>query len=195
MKFSFYKFAITTAFASVTFFACTNHQVELNEPLDSDGDYQEVLKTKHHKQEVIKNFETKAIINVTLVDGDFLSAYKKRMQKVFKSEESTLITDVKNHRAYFVSLYCDEYDQCNLSDKNLWTVQLKSDSGLIKPTVIRKVGNKPRWQSFFPGVTQWTNEYLILFPGGSTGGQSPNLSDSNNELVFANTYANIRFGW
>ncbi len=175
--------------------ACThNSEVTLSESIGSDSEYQEALKKTHREELVVRDLETKNILNVTKLDPSFLEAFRKRAKKVYSTDDFTMLKDIENKTAFFVSVYCDEMDRCNLSNKNLWTIQLKSPSSDVTPAIVRQMSNKGQWEQFFPGITSWSNDFLVIFDAKNAG-QAEQLTDSNIELLFANAYANIRFKW
>ncbi len=63
----------------------------------------------------------------------------------------------------FLSLSFRQARGYDLTNEQLWTIQLKANDRNHKPVLIRKLDQKARWTPFFPAVHTWSDEYLVLF--------------------------------
>lgn len=156
----------------------TNSDTLVTVPPDPrrDGSYHPIYEKNTRYREVIHQFETRFTIHVTRLGPEFRSALAERYQKVF-NEPQPVLGEVTANTGFFVSIFIPDVNFRDLGNESLWNIQLKSNGETSKPALIQRLEPKEKWTPFFPGINQWTLEYLILFD------QAPSSSDGTHELL------------
>lgn len=150
-------------------------EVSVNPSVDQDKEYHEVYKMASSDFEIISNFETHYTLNATILSNAFLSAFAKRYQRLF-NEKQPILEEASDKAGFYISLYTANGELNDLTDPSIWNIQMKIADKIEKPFLIKELGPKERWQPFFPSITPWSKEYLILF-------KSPSINTSTKELV------------
>ena len=150
-------------------------EIEVHPRPEDDKDYFNVYNaaTAHH--EVISNFETKFIVQSTLLSSAFRQAFAKRYQVLY-SEKEPVLTEASTRTGFFVSLYTADRELGDMRDVNLWSIQLRKGEDSLKPIKVEKLREKERWRPFFKGISPWSHEFLVIF-------DSPASASGNQDLV------------
>lgn len=169
--------------------SCASSQdssVDLAEPVLEDGTYYDVYVKNTDSYKVMKDFQTKFHINVTILSGELRQAIASRYQKIY-SENQSILGEATDKTGFFISLYVADEEQEDLRDQRLWNVFLETDEAKLPPILIKKLYKKARWETFFPAVNLWTHEYLILFDLPSPSSREPLLlKEKSRKFVVAN---------
>ncbi len=171
------------------------HEVELALHAYDDLKYYDAYTKNTSNYEVIKNFETKFRIHATLLSGEFRQAIASRYQKIY-AETQPILGEATDKTGFFVSLYVADDEQDDLRDHRLWNIFLETESGKFSPILIKKLGKKARWKTFFPAVDLWTHEYLVLFdlPNRQSNKQQL-VKETSTKLVVANGAGKVLMEW
>ena len=72
----------------------------------------------------------------------------------------------------------------------MWNIYLKVGDKRLKPQLFKRVRPKEKWNQFFPTITFWSHEFLIVFelPESMTDEQK-----RENKLVMAGPKGQIDF--
>ena len=140
--------------------------------------------------ETIKNFETRHILTVTSLNKSFLAAYSARYQRLFH-EPQFVLTEVGNKMGFFVVLYTMNKNINALDDNSVWNVEVRQGDKVLKPEFIKKVRPKERWQPFFPQVSPWTVEYLVVFSEAAHQTDKAFSNPKAASLIFSNADSTV----
>ena len=127
-----------------------------------DRDYFTAYSEATRSFETIKNFETRHILTVTALRAPFLAAFSARYQRLFH-EPQFILTEIGERMGFFVVLYTMDKKINALDDASIWNVEVKQGDKVLRPQLIKKIKQKENWQPFFPQISPWTKEYLVLF--------------------------------
>ena len=188
---------ISTALIALSFSACVqsmSSDVDLNEGPEDDRSYIKVYDQVSRDVKVVNNFETKYQITATYLSPDFRTAFARRFEKLFDAPQPFL-EEATNKAGFFATIFSPEKDNHDLTNEQLWTIQLKAGGRAHKPILIKKLDNKDRWTPFFPAVHQWSQEYLILFDSPSVSIDEKLVNKNNLSLHFANADAKVQLTW
>ena len=85
----------------------------------------------------------------------------------------------------------------DLDDERLWNIQLQQEKGpLLKPDLVRKMKPKERWSPFFPAISKWSKEYLILFDSPTQAISTiDSVRGTNTKLILSNPDAQVKIHW
>lgn len=167
--------------------------ITLNPEAEDDVDYAGIYQEETNRYEVIENFETRYQINVTRLSQNFRRAVAKRHEQLF-DDTQPLLDSSTNHTGFFVTLYTSGEDLTDLTDKDLWSVYLKLGDHKVKPAMIKRLRSKERWKAYFPTVSIWTEEYLVIFDKNPPA-SSLDKGSSELALHIANRDAKIKMTW
>jgi hypothetical protein len=171
--------------------ASPEDDISFNETYVQDGDYRETHKKYTQEYEVIRDFETRYVVSVTFLSGEFRQAFAKRYQSLFNEKENILESPT-DKTGFFVTLYSHSTDLAYLEDERLWNIQLVGPDGVKTPTMTKLLVPKERWSPFFPKISLWSKEYLVLFDG-PTASSVGMVSKSQTKLIFSNPDAKLTF--
>lgn len=169
----------------------TNLQTPL--PVSEDPAYHKIYLESSQKFDFVDKFETKYKISITQLNSNFRQALGLRYEKVFL-EPQPLLSETSSKSAYFVTIYSSNNRLSDLTDARLWSVQLRTGSSVLKPSSIKHVEPKERWQVFFPEINSWSSEYLLLFDQTPPTNQ-PDAVNAVSELVLASPDGSISTRW
>lgn len=178
--------AITTIIGPLLFViavtSCTSTpggdtMVEILPTVEQDKPYEKAREEASRNTTVTRNFETKYIIDVTYLSPRFRAAFAKRAER-FTKNKMQFLEDNSERSAFFVSIFAPEQRVDDLADPNYWTIQLTDGEDTIRPAFVRRLADKSRWKNFFPAVSQWSSEYMIVF-------DTPTRSTTANSLAAA----------
>lgn len=129
---------------------------------NEDSEYLTVYKTYTQKEHVYRNFETKFTVSVTMLSSEFRRALAKRHDQVM-SQKQDYLADFTNKTGFFISVFSPSSDNLQLDDENYWTISLQKGSETHKPVTINALAPKKKWELFFPDISNWSKEYLVIF--------------------------------
>lgn len=164
-------------------------------PQDDDDYFASYQRNSRH-QEVIQNFETKYAVHVTQLVADFREAMAKRYQVIF-NEPQPVLAEASTQAGFFVSAFVADTDARDLSDSEVWNIQLKRGDNISKPALIKQLRPKSKWQPFFPEITTWSREYLVLFEETPSPGDTERelVKSTTTELIFNHPNGRVRLTW
>jgi hypothetical protein len=167
---------------------------EVGIPLDASEDtpYYTVYQKVSADYEVIDNFSTKHQVHITHLTSEFRSALAQRYESVF-NEPQPLLGEASQQTGFFVSLFAANNNLIDLSDTQVWNVQLETGGQSLKPSAIKHLKPKERWMPFFPSINVWSREYLVLFD--LTPDQNPGSSKQGLRLVLSSPEGSVRSEW
>ena len=154
-----------TLFSSCLLQGCLRSQgpnISLTLNPSEDSDYLAVYKTYTQREHVYKNFETKFTVSVTMLTSEFRRALAKRHDLVM-SQKQDYLADFTNKTGFFISVFSPSSDNLQLDDENYWTISLQKGSETHKPITINSLSPKKKWELFFPDISNWSKEYLVIF--------------------------------
>lgn len=190
--------AIVTFALPCALLACVTSvekDVTVHESVPEDSAYSQALDGVTAQFEVIKNFETRYEVQASALTQEFRTALGSRYEKLF-NERHPLLSDASDKLAFFVSLYTMNKDVNDLTDEQLWNVQLQNGGALAKPRRIERLSKKERWQPFFPYITPWSKEYLVIFDKPDGGEPSQEfLKKSQIQLILTNADGKVSMNW
>lgn len=155
--------------------AClSSPEPEVSYPLEAHEDkpYFEIYQASSVQYDVIHNFETKFKAHITRVTPAFQQALAQRYEHIWR-EPQVLVRDAAQKSAFFVTLYTANRELEDVANTDVWNIQLQVNGQSLKPSSIRKLRPKERWQPFFPEINQWSLEFLLLFDYPSGSGIEP----------------------
>lgn len=163
---------------------------EVSYPLEAHEDkpYFSVYEASSHNYDVIHNFETKFQAHITRVTPAFREALMQRYQHIW-NEQHPLFAEAADKTAFFVTIYTANRELQNVADADVWNIQLQIDGQTLKPSAIKKLKPKERWQPFFPEINQWSLEFLLLFDRAPGSGQEP------MKLILSSPDGAVRAEW
>jgi hypothetical protein len=169
--------------------------VDLTPPPKDDGEYAAALAKATQARKVFKDFETRYEVSATYLSPEFRGAFTRRLERVYKKGQGEF-EEAAAKAGFFVVLHAPENDRTDLTNPHHWTVQLATKDGPQQPILVKKLNDKERWRAFFPAVTQWTSEYLVVFDTPAVDANSPQLVEKTGvELTFANADAKVNLAW
>ncbi len=168
-------------------------QLQTPTPVPDDSDYNKFYLESTQRFDFVDKFVTKYKVSITSLSSNFRQAMAKRHEKVFL-EPQPMLTDASQKTAFFVTLYSSNIKLEELADDRIWAIQLRTGSSVLKPSAIKPLLPKERWQVFFPEITNWSAEYLIIFDQTPSANQ-PDAVNSSSELILASPEGSITTRW
>ncbi|MCB9229915.1 MAG: hypothetical protein H6618_09910 [Deltaproteobacteria bacterium] len=179
--------------------------VSLHDAAEDDPAYFPALKEASRNASVYRDFETKILINATFLSPQFRTAFNKRYAELMEEKHFSL-AEADTKAGFFVSVFTADKQPPDLNDRKLWTLILKTSNGQqYFPSMVRSLNEKSRWQAFFPWLSQWSKEYLILFetesppasaaPTVSSSDVLPDENEPELTLSISNPSARVEFHW
>ncbi|MBP9706319.1 MAG: hypothetical protein KBD78_01655 [Oligoflexales bacterium] len=168
--------------------------IELKPSVKEDKPYYESYVLHTRQKVVIKDFEKKFSVVATYMSKNFVTSLMERYKNLFKVNETPL-EDVNGKLAFFVSFSTPDREYVDMANKKLWRVFSTIDGNNIEPVVLKKIKEKERWQAFYPEITPWSHEYLVIFDHlvpATAGDSADNLGV---EFLLAGTEAEIKMLW
>jgi hypothetical protein len=163
---------------------------EVAYPLEAHKDkpYFQVYEAASVQYDVIHNFETKFKAHITRVTPAFQEALTQRYAHIW-NETQPLMQEASEKTAFFVTIYTANSELQNVADTELWNIQLQVAGQTFKPSTIKKLKPKERWQPFFPEINLWSLEFLILFDRQPDNGTDP------MKLILSSPDGSVRAEW
>lgn len=162
-------------------------------PVRDDPDYYKIYQESSQDFEFIQKFVTKFQLHITQLNANFRQALATRHEKIFM-EPQPLLTEASQKTAYFVSIYSQNSRLLDLKNDRLWSIQLRTGSSVLKPSSIQTIEPKDRWIVFFPEISAWSSEYLILFDQAPPMNQ-PDAVNAVSEFILASPEGAITSRW
>lgn len=162
-------------------------------PVDQDPAYQKIYQESSQDFEFIDKFVTKYKFHITQLNTNFRQALATRHEQIFL-EPQPLLTEVSQKTAFFVSIYSRNGRLNDLRDERLWAIQLRSGSSVLKPSAIQTIAPKERWVVFFPEISSWSEEYLVIFDQALPTNQ-PDAVNALSEFIMASPEGSITSRW
>jgi hypothetical protein len=152
---------------------CASSRGSLNSDVppsaSSDNNYADVLEKWARSGSVHHLFQKKMDVQAIMLTNEFRAAYLERMTRLRGDTQSSLDESVGRRVGFLVSLSTPERAYENLDDKRLWTAALQLGTLQVQNAEIRPLSDKTLLDPFFPFVTQWSREFLVMFDPGATG--------------------------
>lgn len=169
--------------------------VDLNTPVEDDRPFMKAYEQSSHTYRVINDFETRYTLTATYLSPEFRTAFARRYEQLFK-EPQPVLEEASSKAGFFVTIFSPTSSASELSDNQLWNIQMEVRDQKLKPVLVRRLRDKERWTPFFKDVTPWSKEYLVLFDTPSVTPSSPDLVEKTPiNLNFANADAHVKFSW
>ncbi len=169
--------------------------ISLTPSAKADKEYQVAFDKATKDRKVFANFETKYLVTATYLSPDFKTAFSKRLEKVYKQDIGRF-DEAGGKAGFFVSIHAPESERIDLANPRHWTILLENKDGSAKPVLVKKINDKERWRAFFPSVSDWTSEYLIVFDTPAIETNSAQVVEKMNiSLTLANADAQVKLDW
>ncbi len=169
--------------------------VKVSKSPSEDRDFDQALEKATRHRTIFKDFETRYVIDVTYLSPEFRSSFAKRLDEIYKRGEIEL-GQFGQKAGFFVSLHSFDETRTDLSNNQHWSVYLKTNTGNVKPMLIKPLFDKERWRAFFPSVNMWTQDFLVIFDIPSIDTDTPKLVEKNPvTVIFANADAQMELVW
>lgn len=162
-------------------------------PVREDAAYAKIYRESSQDFEFVDKFVTKYKIHITQLNANFRQALATRHEKIFL-EPQPLLTEASQKTAYFVSIYSQNSRLHDLKNDRLWSIQLRTGSSVLKPSSIQTIEPKERWIAFFPEITTWSSEFLVLFDQAPPLNQ-PDSVNAVSEFILASPEGSITSRW
>ncbi len=178
--------------------SCTSPgtEIDLHDPPEQDKDYKFIFSDSTKDVEVYDNFETRYRIHATYLSPKFRGAFTERLKKLF-TEAIPSFSEAGKKAGFFVTIYAPEDALTDLDNEQLWRIFLQLDNqSKLSPTLVKRLAEKERWRPFFPSVSSWTKEYLIIFDTPSITPNAAELVEKKSfRLTFTNADARVHMNW
>ncbi len=168
--------------------------VDLNETPADDSKYLKHLTRDSRDMKIIENFEMRYTITVTYLSPEFRAAFSDRYKSLF-NEGTPFLEEANSKAGFFVTMFSPMRQGYDLTDDQLWSIQLKNKEGNLKPTLVKRLYTKERWQPFFKDVSYWSQEYLVLFDTPSVSTSEKLMNKNTLTLNIANADAKVSMDW
>lgn len=173
----------------------TEPDIHIAQAPNEDLEYSEALQKATKERTVYKDFETRYRVTATYLSPEFRAAFGRRLERVYQRSEP-LFEEANAKAGFFVSVHVPGVTNPELNNQQHWNVLMQSKEGALKPVLIKKVADKERWRAFFRSVTDWTQEYLVVFDAPSVNPQSPDLVVKQTvNVTFANADGQVSLTW
>jgi hypothetical protein len=183
--------------AALAYVSCVNtmsDSVDLNERPEDDRSYLKAYDHATRDEKVVVNFETRFTVSATYLSPEFRAAFARRFEKLFNAPQPFL-EEASNKAGFFVSIFSPERDGYDLTNDQLWSIQLRTEDRAHKPILVKRLDNKSRWRPFFLDVNNWSDEYLILFDSPSVSMDEKLVNKAQIKLLLANADARVTLAW
>lgn len=169
--------------------------IQVADAPEDDEAYAAAFDKATKSRSVFKDFEKRYHVTTTYLSPEFRSAFSERLNRVYKTGAGEF-EEANAKAGFFVSLNAPFEERTDLANPQHWSVLMKTDSGLIKPVLIKKLSDKERWRAFFSTVNTWTQEYLVVFDApGVNPGAAELVEKTTINIVFANADGEVNLTW
>lgn len=187
-----------TVFSALIFSACTSSSERATATIppstSSDSAYNSVLKKWQREAQAYDEFRLQIDVKAVLFTDEFRRAFLERWQRIRGESRSSLQEMTSGKSGALVSLYTPIYEYMTLDNAKLWSFELRFGDRVFAPTLVKLVPDKVMLQPYFPFVSNWSREYLVIFDTAAPGGESLVLPDSVT-LALRSALSNIEFKW
>lgn len=163
MKFNFFIFYF---FITIVYSCETPRLIQTKnyfyDDLFKKGKYHDNLNNVSRSEKIYYNLDVLYSLNVTYFSPSFEKRFIKRFDKRLKKID--LINKLSNHTVLFISIFSPKKIFSNITKKEVWDISLKVGHKNFFPQNILRVSNKEQWQSAFPYINKWSNEFILYFP-------------------------------
>lgn len=175
-----------------TLLSCSSipKKITTNDTLTEDGNYYPVYEKFTKKYEIVNNFETHHIIQVTFLHPDFLKELSNRHKKLYRDNQS-IFQDASEKYGYFISSYSKFVDSADLAQKEYWNIKMTSKDKKTEPVILKELKNKEKWKPFFTNISPWTREYLVIFDIPISENSNKLVESVKNFLSISNSAGNV----
>lgn len=184
-------------FLQFIFTGCLEKKIEIDihKTVTEDKSFLKSLESNTRSVKVFKSFENKVQLSATYIGNDFKKALDRRVKDLYQ-EENTIFTNSDSKVGFFISVFSPLKGISNIADTTLWSIYVVDDNVKKYPIKITQIYNKQRWQSFFPYINFWTQEYFVLFDYDDLSDESIELLEKRQlNLVLSNSDAKIKLSW
>ena len=162
-----------------------------------DEAYAGPYKNWHTKVSVVDQFQKKFDAEAVLLSNDMRRAYTERWSRLRGKSDAGLGDLSGGKLAVILSYFSPQDEYMDLSNPQLWTVELSVAGKNYAPALVQKLPQKAALEPFFPFVNQWTVEYLLVFDASSdaSGEQGMVIAKSSAQLKLKSALVNATLGW
>lgn len=181
---------------SIFYLGCSHSgsHTSLNQDPVDDAAYIQDYEKATRDQQVIVNFESRYTITATHLSPEFRRAFGERYQRIYETPQPFL-EETTTRVGFFVTFFGNDRDANDLTNDQLWSVQLVAGDRRLKPILIKRLDHKARWRPFFLAVNNWTQEFLVLFDLPSMSMDEKLVNKPRLSLNIANADARVRLDW
>ncbi|MBI2602236.1 MAG: hypothetical protein HYW48_04195 [Deltaproteobacteria bacterium] len=167
---------------------------DIFDTIHQDDEYESLLKTYSHSASIFQDFDKLYDVHVTFLSSEFMRAFEKRLKERFKYQ--TMIDDVNGNIGFFVSIFSPLGNLSELNQEKIWEILLSINGVDSHPDLVKSLKAKENWSTFFPYITLWSNEYLVLFKMPSGEGSSEAVQSKEKvTLSLSNLQAKTVMTW
>jgi len=182
---------------------CVSSQVSsVAPPGPSEDDvYQPVLARWTKNIRVFSKFQHRIEMSGVLLSEEMRRAVSQRLSRLRGSGEGiSVLSDSSGgvRLGVLVSVFSPEAPYNNLDDRTLWTLSMRIGPNQQSPLYIRRVVDKTLLQTFFLGINQWTQDYLLVFDFPETALQRDNENQQQlptAEFLAQSAVARVELRW
>ena len=98
-----------------------------------------------------------------LLEVKNLKTYFHADEFVNKAVDDVSFSIEEGKTVFFVSLFSPSYELTSLTEGKHWTILLEEKDKKLKPYSVTKVHAKNKWSHFFPFISPWSQEFIIVF--------------------------------
>ncbi len=160
-----------------------------------DEEYAKVTKKWSKSLRVFDRFQNRLEMHSVLFTEEMRQAYVSRWVKMRGDSRTRIGMDVGGKLAVFVSLFTPEDDFLRLDDEALWTIRLSYGEKVLNPVIVRRLFDKELYQSFFPFIHEWSNEYLVVFDVSVAESSDAMVLPSQVSAQFLSSLASVELAW
>jgi hypothetical protein len=177
-------------------FSGSSSKVTVSDALRSDEVYYKSYEQHTVRGHVYEDFETKFIVNATILAQGFRKSVGDRYRRLFNIPQPFL-EEASQKTGFFVTLFTPERQRGILDDGNQWSLVLEiPGQEPLRPVAIKFLSNKARWESFFEGIDTWSREYLVIFDVHNPMIKSTELvKEQPIFLKISNSDATLKLSW
>lgn len=169
--------------------------VSLTPEPGEDDEYAHVLEAHSRDAKVFVDFESVVQLSVTHLSAPMRSALAARVSRMLGTEQGVL-SEASEQLGFFVSAFVADRKAADLTDDRQWVFTLRHRDQVLRPILVRRLVDKGHWRPFFPAVTEWSDEYLVLFNTNPSDPGSPTLvAPESLTLEVAGTRARVQLAW
>jgi hypothetical protein len=144
----------------------TSENVESSIPLSplQDAEYAPVFEKWNREAHIVDQFQKRIDMHAVLLTDEFRRAYAARWQRLRGDTNARLPEEMLGGKlGVFVSVFTPDRPFLRLDDKNLWSIRLRYGPTQLTPSVVKSLREKEYFEPYFPFVSLWTSEFLLVF--------------------------------